>query len=205
MTSKGIVHVVDDDEALRRAMARLLRTAGFETVAYETAQAVLNAAPNLSSGCMLLDLRMPGMDGLELLARLGEFGIDLPVIVLTGHGDVPTAVRAMKAGAVDFIEKPIDETHLLTAIEAAVAEKRPAPGDRAAARDRAMARAIEQMALLSPRERQVLEAIAFGRPNKLIAYDLGISVRTVEVHRAHMLDRLGVRNIAEAIRIAMIR
>src|ERR1700716_3265233 len=109
MTSKGIVHVVDDDEPLRRAMARLLRAAGFETVVYETAQAVLNAAPNLSSGCMLLDVRMPGMDGLELLARMGEFGIDLPVIVLTGHGDVPTAVNAMKAGAVDFIEKPIDE------------------------------------------------------------------------------------------------
>jgi two-component system response regulator FixJ len=198
MPSKRIVHIVDDDAAVRRAMARLLRSAEIETVAYETAQAVLNAVVSLSSGCILLDLQMPGMDGLELLARLSELGIELPVIVVTGHGDVPTAVKAMKAGAVDFIEKPIDEIQLLAAIDAALAEK------KSAARHRAAARATEQMALLSPRERQVLEAIAAGRLNKLIAYDLGISVRTVEVHRAHMLDRLGVSNIAEAIRIAVM-
>jgi len=175
-----------------------IRSARLETIGYETAQAVLNAAPSLSSGCILLDVQMPGMDGLELLARLSEFGIELPVIVVTGHGDVPTAVKAMKAGAVDFIEKPIDEVQLLAAIDAALKEK------KSAARNRAVARAIEQMALLSPRERQVLEAIAIGRPNKLIAYDLGISVRTVEVHRAHMLDRLGVRYIGGAIRIAVM-
>jgi two-component system, LuxR family, response regulator FixJ len=199
-----IVRIVDDDASIRRALARLLRSAGLYAVGYETAQAVLTAAPRLTSGCILLDVQMPGMSGLELLGRLSEIGIDLPVIVVTGHGDVSTTVRAMKAGAVDFIEKPIDEAHLLTAIDAALAEKRSAPGDRVAARDIAMAQAIEQMALLSPRERQVLEAIAFGRPNKLIAYDLSISVRTVEVHRAHMMDRLHVRNIAEAIRIAVM-
>ena len=198
MTGKRIVHVVDDDAAVRRALVRLLRSEGLEAVTYETAQAVLNAAPSLSSGCILLDLQMPGMDGLELLARFGELGIELPVIVVTGHGDVPTAVRAMKAGAVDFIEKPIDETQLFAAIDAALAEK------KFAVRDRVVAGATERMALLSPRERQVLEAIAVGRPSKLIAYDLGISVRTVEVHRAHMLDRLGVRNMAEAIRIAVM-
>jgi len=198
MTVKRIEHVVDDDAAVRRALVRLLRSEGLEAVAYETAQAVLNAALSLSSGCILLDLQMPGMDGLELLARLGELGIELPVIVVTGHGDVPTAVRAMKAGAVDFIEKPIDETQLFAAIDAALAEK------KFAVRDRVVAGATERMALLSPRERQVLEAIAVGRPSKLIAYDLGISVRTVEVHRAHMLDRLGVRNMAEAIRIAVM-
>ena len=198
MTSKRIVHVVDDDAAVRRALVRLLRSEGLEAVTYETAQAVLNAAPSLSSGCILLDLQMPGMDGLELLGRLGELGIELPVIVVTGHGDVPTAVRAMKAGAVDFIEKPIDETQLFAAIDAALSEK------KFAIRDRAVAGATERMARLSPRERQVLEGIAVGRPSKLIAYDLGISVRTVEVHRAHMLDRLGVRNMAEAIRIAVM-
>ena len=198
MTGKRIVHVIDDDAAVRRALVRLLRSEGLEAVAYESALGVLNAAPSLSSGCILLDLQMPGMDGLELLARLGELGIELPVIVVTGHGDVPTAVRAMKAGAVDFIEKPIDEAQLFAAIDAALAEK------KFAVRDRAVAGATERMALLSPRERQVLEAIAFGRPSKLIAYDLGISVRTVEVHRAHMLDRLGVRNMAEAIRIAVM-
>ena len=198
MTGKRIVHVVDDDAAVRRALMRLLRSEGLVAVAYETALAVLNAAPSLSSGCILLDLQMPGMDGLELLARLGELGIELPVIVVTGHGDVPTAVRAMKAGAVDFIEKPIDETQLFAAIDAALSEK------KFAVRDRAVAGATERMARLSPRERQVLEGIAVGRPSKLIAYDLGISVRTVEVHRAHMLDRLGVRNMAEAIRIAVM-
>ena len=198
MTSERVVHVVDDDAAIRRAMVRLLRSEGLTTVTYDSAQAVLNGASSLSFGCILLDLQMPGMDGLQLLARLSELGIELPVIVVTGHGDVATAVKAMKAGAVDFIEKPIDEVQLLAAIDAALKEK------KSAARNRAVARAIEQMALLSPRERQVLEAIAVGRPNKLIAYDLGISVRTVEVHRAHMLDRLGVRYIGEAIRIAVM-
>jgi two-component system, LuxR family, response regulator FixJ len=198
MTSERVVHIVDDDPAVRRALGRLLHSIGITTVMYETAHAVLSAAEKLSSGCMLLDVQMPGMDGLELLARLNALGVSLPVIVVTGHGDVRTAVRAMKAGAVDFIEKPFDEDLLLRAIDAAVAENRPA------ARDREVASAAEKMALLSPRERQVLEAIAVGQPNKLIAHDLGISVRTVEVHRAHMLDRLGVRNVAEAIRIAVM-
>src|SRR6266850_1388044 len=148
MTSKRVVHIVDDDAAVRRALVRLLRSEGLETIGYETAQAVLNAAPSLSSGCILLDVQMPGMDGLELLARLSEFGIELPVIVVTGHGDVPTAVKAMKAGAVDFIEKPIDEAQLLATIDAALAEK------KSSARNRAAARATGQMALLSPRERQ---------------------------------------------------
>src|SRR6202048_5212660 len=195
MTSKRVVHIVDDDAAVRRALVRLLRSEGLDAVTYETAQAVLSAAPSLSSGCILLDLQMPGMDGLELLARLGELAIGLPVIVVTGHGDVPTAVRAMKAGAVDFIEKPIDEAQLFAAIDAALAEK------KFAVRERAVAGGGAGWGPSRPRERQAWQAIAGGRPNKLIAYDLGISVRTVEVHRAHMLDRLGVRNIAEAIRI----
>jgi len=198
MVGQQIVHVVDDDPTVRRALARLLHSMGMKTALYETAQAVLNVADTLSCGCMLLDLRMPGMDGLELLARLSELGVGVPVIVVTGHGDVRTAVKAMKAGAVDFIEKPLDDDLLLQAIDAAVAENKPA------ARDREAAAAAEKMALLSPRERQVLEAIATGQPNKLIAHELGISIRTVEVHRAHMLDRLGVRTAAEAIRIAVM-
>jgi two-component system, LuxR family, response regulator FixJ len=198
MTSERVVHIVDDDPAIRRALMRLLRSASLVPSVYDSAHAVLNAAANLSTGCMLLDVQMPGMDGLELLRRLGEQGIRLPVIVITGHGDVRTAVMAMKAGAVDFIEKPIDDTLLLAAINAALTE------NKLATRDHDTERAVEQMALLSPRERQVLEAISIGRPNKLIAYDLGISVRTVEVHRAHMLDRLGVQNVAEAIRIAVM-
>jgi two-component system, LuxR family, response regulator FixJ len=198
MSGERVVHIVDDDPAIRRALMRLLRSASLVPSVYDSAHAVLNAAANLSTGCMLLDVQMPGMDGLELLRRLGEQGIRLPVIVITGHGDVRTAVMAMKAGAVDFIEKPIDDTLLLAAINVALTE------NKLATRDHDTERAVEQMALLSPRERQVLEAISIGRANKLIAYDLGISVRTVEVHRAHMLDRLGVQNVAEAIRIAVM-
>jgi two-component system response regulator FixJ len=198
MASQGLVHIVDDDAGIRRALTRLLRSAGHIPVAYESARTVLDAVPTLSSGCMLLDVEMPEIDGLQLLAQLGRLGIVLPVIVVTGHGDVSTAVKAMKAGAVDFIEKPIDETLLLAALDAALRD------DRRSIRDHEVARAVEQMALLSPRERQVLERISIGRPNKVIADDLGISVRTVEVHRAHTLDRLGVSNIAEAIRIAVM-
>jgi two-component system response regulator FixJ len=198
MTGERVVHIVDDDPAIRRALMRLLRSAGLIPSVYDSGHAVLDATPTLSTGCMLLDVQMPGMDGIELLGRLSEQGIRLPVIVVTGHGDVRTAVMAMKAGAVDFIEKPIDDALLLAAIDAAMTE------NKLASRDREAAQAVEQMALLSPRERQVLDAIAVGRPNKLIAFDLGISVRTVEVHRAHMLNRLGVNNVAEAIRIAVM-
>jgi two-component system response regulator FixJ len=141
---------------------------------------------------------MPGMDGIALLGRLGELGIHLPVIVVTGYGDVRTAVTAMKAGAFDFIEKPIDEALLLATIDAALSE------NKLAVRDREFGRAVQQLALLSRRERQVLDGISIGQANKEIAYELGISVRTVEVHRAHMLDRLGVRNVAEAIRMAVM-
>ena len=161
MAADRLVHIIDDDAAVRRALVRLLRSMGFTAMTYETAQAVLDDAATLSSGCILLDLQMPGMDGIELLGRLGELGVDLPVIVVTGHGDVPTAVRAMKAGAVDFIEKPIDEDLLLGTINAALAENKPA------ARDHEAARAVEQMGRLSPRERQVLDAIAVGRPRSI--------------------------------------
>ena len=198
MPADRTVYIIDDDAAVRRSLVRLFRSAGIDAATYEAANAVLDDAPRLSSGCILLDLQMPGMDGIALLRRLGELGVRLPVIVVTGHGDVPTAVSAMKAGAIDFIEKPIDDELLLAAVDAALAEAKPI------ARDREAARAAELIERLSPRERQVLDAIAIGRPNKLIAYDLGISVRTVEVHRAHMQERLGVRNIAEAIRISLM-
>jgi two-component system response regulator FixJ len=141
---------------------------------------------------------MPDMDGLAVQARLGALGVHLPVIVVTGHGDVPTAVRAMKAGALDFIEKPIEEDRLLTAIKAALLE-----GARKT-RDGEAVQAARRMATLSPRERQVLERIVSGRPNKLIAYDLNISIRTVEVHRTRLMVRLGTHSIAEAIRIAVL-
>jgi two-component system response regulator FixJ len=198
MTDERTVYVVDDDAGVRRSIERLLDVAGFKAVSYETPMEFLAAAPGLSSGCVLLDIRMPGMDGLTLQARLAELDNHLPVVVMTGQGDVQIAVRAMKAGAVDFIEKPYDDEVLVKAIEQALSLSRQSD------RNREAAEAAQRVDALSPRERQVLEALAAGRRNKVIAYDLGISVRTVEVHRARMMERLGVRQLAEAIRLAVI-
>jgi two-component system response regulator FixJ len=199
MSDERVVHVVDDDPAFLRSMEALLDSAGFATCTYDSALAVLDAASQLSGGCVLLDVQMPGMDGLDLQANLNELGIRLPVIVMTGQGDVAIAVRAMKAGAVDFIEKPFDDDLLLMAIETALAA---AAGQ--ASRERTIGDAAALIATLSARERQVLGGIVAGRSTKMIAHDLGISPRTVEVHRAHMLERLGIRSIAEAIRLAVM-
>src|SRR5258705_5292917 len=186
MMGEQTVHVVDDDAAVRRSLERLLDAAGFKSVSYETPQSFLAVAPSLSSGCVLLDVRMPGMDGLAVQASLAKLENHLPVIVITGQGDVQTAVRAMKAGAVDFIEKPYDDKILVKAIELALSIQRRSD------RDREAIEAVERVAALSPRERQVLDALVAGRPNKVIAYDLNISIRTVEVHRARMMERLRV-------------
>lgn len=199
MPDERVVHVVDDDPAFLCSVEALLGLAGFASRAYDSALAVLNAASQLSEGCMLLDMQMPGMNGLEVQARLNELGIRLPVIVMTGQGDVTTAVRAMKAGAVDFIEKPFDDDLLLMTIETALAA---AVGR--ASRERKIADAVTLIAMLTPREGQVLQGILAGRSTNMIAYDLGISARTVEFHRTHMLERLRTRSIAEAIRLAVI-
>jgi two-component system response regulator FixJ len=192
------IYVIDDDAAVRRSLERLLDAAGLRAISYATAAAFLGAVSGLPAGCILLDMRMPGMDGLELQARLIELGISFPVIVMTGQGDVHGAVRAMKAGAVDFIEKPFSEDSLFNAIEAAFA--------RAKLSDRVQEaeQAAKRIARLSPREREVLDALVAGQPNKVIAFDLGLSVRTVEVHRARMMDRLGVRQLGEAVRLAVM-
>jgi two-component system response regulator FixJ len=192
------VYVVDDDAAVRRSLERLLESAGIRVISYETSFAFLEAAPGLAPGCVLLDLKMPEMDGLELQALLRKRNVSLPAIVMTGQGDVQSAVRAMKAGAIDFIEKPCNDDVLLDAIEAALTK----PNRADLGRD--TAEAARRMATLTPRERQVLDALVKGRPNKVIAFDLGISVRTVEVHRARMMERLGVRQLAEAIRLAVL-
>ena len=193
------VHVVDDDSAVRRSLERLLDAAGFHVVSYQSPAAFLNAASGLSAGCVLLDIRMPGVDGLEVQARLNRLRVNLPVIVMTGHGDVPSAVRAMKAGAVDFLEKPFDDETLLNAIGGAFAK-----ASRLIGGDREAVRAAQRIATLSPREREVLDALLAGRPNKVIAFDLNISVRTVEVHRARMMERLGTKQFADAIRLAVM-
>jgi two-component system response regulator FixJ len=198
MPLERTVYVVTDDGAVRGSLERLLRSAGLVVVAYHAFSALLDATAALPSGCVLLDIGMPSIDGSELQKRLRDLGGALPVIVMTGQGDVQTAVRAMKAGAVDFIEKPVDDEVLLAAIELALSQGE--GGDR----DGEAVDAARRIALLSRREREVLEALLAGRPNKQIAFDLGISVRTVEVHRARMMDRLGVRQLAAAIRLAVM-
>jgi two-component system response regulator FixJ len=192
------VHVIDDDAAVRRSLERLLDGAGFQVVSYESPAAFLEAASGLSAGCVLLDIRMPGVDGLEVQARLNRLRVRLPVIVMTGHGDVPSAVRAMKAGAIDFLEKPFGDETLLKVIEGALAKASRLIGDREAEW------AAQRIATLSSREREVLDALLAGRPNKVIAFDLNISVRTVEVHRARMMERLGTKQFADAIRLAVM-
>jgi two-component system, LuxR family, response regulator FixJ len=198
MATERIVHVVDDDPAVCRSLGQLLYSGDFECIAYESAVAFLEAMPGISAGCVLLDIKMPEIDGFAMQGQLAHLGFNLPVIVITGDGDISTAVAAMKGGAVDFIEKPFDDKRLFASIETALADARPSRTDREAAE------AAERIATLSPRERQVLNGLVAGRPNKVIAHDLGISVRTVEVHRARMLERLGTRRLAEAIRLAVL-
>jgi two-component system response regulator FixJ len=198
MASERFIYVVDDDPAIRRSLERLLGAVGFQVVSYATPKAFLDIAGSLLGGCVLLDLRMPEMDGLEAQARLLLTNPDLPVIVVTAQGDVKTAVRAMKAGASDFIEKPYSDDALIEAIEFALRTS------AAEGRTNDIAMAAALIDTLSPRERQVLEALVAGQQNKVIAFDLGISVRTVEVHRSRMMDRLGVHQIAEAVRLSVL-
>lgn len=199
MNEEGLrlVHLVDDDEAIRRSVGFALKTSGFQVRSYESGVDLLKAGTSLDPGCILLDIRMPGMDGIEVQSALREKGVTLPVIIMTGHGDVSLAVQAMKAGAVDFIEKPFEKAVLLSAIEHAMERL-----ERSTAKhDRADEAAVKLQAL-TPREREVLDGLAKGLPNKTIAYDLGISPRTVEIHRANVMTKLGVRSLSEALRIA---
>jgi two-component system response regulator FixJ len=191
------VYIVDDDDAIRRSVGFALKTSGFAVRAFENGAELLKSAADLDSGCILLDIRMPGMDGLEVQEALKAKGVTLPVIIMTGHGDVSLAVRAMKAGAVDFIEKPFQKAVLLSALEQAFGRLRHAAANREHAGDAAV-----RLQALTPRERDVLSGLAKGLPNKSIAYDLGISPRTVEIHRANVMTKLGVRSLSDALRIA---
>jgi two-component system response regulator FixJ len=198
MTPERTVYVLDDDEAVLRSLERLLRSANFEPITFDHPDRFLTAAKTFKTGCVLLDVRLPGMSGLDVQTRLLKMRNDLAVIVVTGQGDIQTAVRAMKAGASDFLEKPYSDHTLLGSIETAFGKE--CHSDR----DRDIAEAARRVASLSPREREVLDGLLAGRPNKLIAYDLGISVRTVEVHRARMMERLGMRQLAEVIRLGVM-
>lgn len=194
---KRLIHLVDDDEAIRKSAGFVLKTSGFAVHTYASGDELLKEASSLEPGCILLDIRMPGMDGLQVQEALKSKGVALPVVIMTGHGDVTLAVQAMKAGAIDFIEKPFEKMVLLRAIEQAF--------DRLDRTKSAKQRASDAKVLLqalTPRERDVLDGLAQGLPNKTIAYDLGISPRTVEIHRANLMTKLQVKSLSEALRIA---
>jgi two-component system response regulator FixJ len=192
-----MIHIVDDEEAIRRSAGFMLKTSGYAVSTYASGDAFLQAAKDAEPGCVLLDVRMPGMDGLEVQQVMAERGIAMPVVVLTGHGDITVAVRAMKGGAVDFIEKPFEKAVLLTAIAAAFERLDDVQARAARAADAAVA-----IAALTGREQDVLRGMAQGLPNKTIAFDLGISPRTVEVHRANLMAKLQVKSLSEALRLA---
>jgi two-component system response regulator FixJ len=200
MTDNAVVHLVDDDEDVRRALAFLLATAGLEVRVYESAAALLENFDTAQSGCVVSDVRMPGMDGIQLLQHLRKKGVTLPVIVMTGHADVALAVGAMKAGAADFIEKPFSDDVLLAAIAAAL-EQQGSSGQPAL---EAVAQVRSRLDTLSERENQVLEGLLAGHPNKTIAYDLGISARTVEVHRASVMKKLSATSLSQLVRMALL-
>jgi two-component system response regulator FixJ len=199
MSNEAIIHLIDDDEHVRRAVAFLLGTAGFAVKLHESATAFFAGLDRQQPGCIVSDVRMPGMDGVELLRRLKEEGADMPMIIMTGHADVALAVAAMKAGAVDFIEKPFDDEVLLSAVRLALSRyARVDPSGTEVGQIRA------RMESLSPRERQVLDGLLAGHPNKTIAYDLSLSPRTVEVHRANLMTKMGAKSLSDLVRMAML-
>ena len=194
-----VVHIVDDDEAVRRSLALLLASFSIATETHATGEELLGKLAVLRPGCLVVDIRMPGINGLELQEELARRGCRLPVVIVTGHADVGLAVRAMKAGAVDFIEKPYSEDDMLRAVTAGLAQVADSR-DGLAAGEQARSR----VAALTPREREVLERLVAGMPNKVIAHELGISPRTVEIHRANLMEKLSCRSLAEVVRTAIL-
>jgi two-component system response regulator FixJ len=199
MANDRVVHVIDDDDDARESLAFLLSTADVEAHVYESAVAFLKALPQVTTGCILTDVRMPEIDGMELLRRLHESGASLPVIVMTGHGDVPLAVEAMRLGAIDFLEKPFDDDTLLASVRMALSKNR-----EDSEQELRKAEVKERLASLSPREQQVLDGLVAGHPNKTIAFDLGISARTVEVYRANVMTKMQARSLSELVRMALL-
>ncbi len=198
MTAPAIVHVVDDDDAIRRALTMLARSAGYEARSYVSAEAALESLTPDSAGCVVTDVRMPGMSGLDLQSALRARGVDLPVIVITGHGDVPMAVRALKQGAADFIEKPFDDEAFLSSIAMAIAADAKAASLRGARADIAA-----RVAQLTLREREVMTLVVQGLSNHLAADALNISVRTVENHRARVMEKMGARGLSDLVRMVL--
>ncbi|HXY89502.1 MAG TPA: response regulator FixJ [Xanthobacteraceae bacterium] len=199
MSTDRVVHVIDDDEAVRDSLRFLLKAAKIDAETYESAPAFLAALPGLKGGCILTDVRMPQLSGIELLRRLKSMSVDLPVIVMTGHGDVSVAVEAMKEGAVDFIEKPFDDEVLLKAVRSALDRY-----GKEAKKDAEKSRIREKVGTLSQREREVLEGLIAGHPNKVIASDLKISPRTVEIYRAHVMTKMEAASLSDLVRMSLV-
>jgi two-component system response regulator FixJ len=198
MASRAKVYVIDDDEAMRDSLNFLLDAADLEVMLFETAQHFLEALPGLDFGCVVSDVRMPGIDGIELLKRMKAGQSKFPILIMTGHGDVPLAVEAMKLGAVDFLEKPFEDDRLIGMIEAAIRQAEPAAKDDAVTHD-----IVARVATLSPRERQVMDGLIAGLSNKLIARDYDISPRTIEVYRANVMTKMQAGSLSELVRLAM--
>ena len=199
MQPEPIIYVIDDDDAVRQSLEFLLKTAGITVRSFESGKAFLEVLPEIRSGCIVTDVRMPEITGIDLLRRVKETKPFLPVIVITGHGDISLAVEAMKIGAVDFLEKPFDDDLLLAAVRAALSY------DADVGKRKAELAAIhEKLAALSNRERQVLEGLVVGNANKTIAFDLGISPRTVEIYRANLMTKMAANSLSDLVRMAMI-
>ncbi len=194
-----LVHLIDDDEAVRASLVFLLEMADLPARAYASAQAFLEVAESLHAGCVVTDVRMPGMSGLELIRRLKERRVTLPVIVITGHGDVALAVEAMRAGVLDFLEKPFEDEALLTSIRSALNAQ-----VKTTQQNTERERFERMLATLSGREREVLQGVIAGKLNKVIAFELGISPRTVEVYRANVMSKTGAHGLSELVRIALL-
>ena len=199
MADEPVVHVIDDDEAARQSLAFLLDCAGLSVRSYESAAAFLEAVPTMEHGCIITDVRMPGLSGVELIGRLKALAVADPVIVITGHAAVPLAIQAMKAGVADFLEKPFSDDAILGAVRSALA-RRTDVNQAKAERDRFVA----LLATLSQREHEVLDGLVEGRANKVIAFDLGISARTVEVYRANVMTKMKAGSLSELVRMVTI-
>jgi two-component system response regulator FixJ len=199
LSSSPVVHVVDDDAAVRKSLAFLLSTAGMAVRVHESAIAFLQVLSEVKDGCVVTDIRMPVMDGLQLQRELIKRQSSLPVIVITGHGDVPLAVEALKAGASDFIEKPFDDEIIIVAIRSALARHA-----NEAQNDARIAQVKTRLTSLSEREQEVLNGLIVGKPNKIIAYDLSLSARTVEIYRANVMTKMEAKSLSELVRMVLV-
>jgi two-component system response regulator FixJ len=199
MSGKELVHIIDDDDALRDSLSFLLSTAGIATIAHDSAAAYLSDTRRSASGCIITDVRMPGISGIDLLRKLKADGSSVPVIVMTGHGDVPLAVEAMKLGAFDFLEKPFDDEALLASVRSALGHR-----EKHSMQEKERKHIEERLAQLSARERQVLDGLVAGQANKVIAYELGISPRTVEIYRANVMTKMQAASLSDLVRMALI-